>query len=732
MSDKQSTNSSSEIILNSMKTELLESGVQIVTLDMPDESMNVLRESLIEEFMQIFTEAEKNTAVSAIVFKSGKDDFIAGADVSMIDSAETFEHVEALSQKLQDLTLFIENFSKPTAAVIHGVCLGGGLELAMAFDYRVASTDKSTKLGVPEVQLGLLPGGGGTQRLPRLVDLPTALDMALTGRNLSAKKSYRVGLVSEIASEGIILDVAEKLVLLGKPKRRKVAMKDKVLKLGLARKFVFNKAREKTLAKTFGNYPAPLKIIDAMEYGLEKGFTNGLEKERQGFAELAMSSESKQLRHIYFSTTELKKDTGVEGNPADLARPVEKVGILGAGLMGAGIAYVSMKNAGAKVRLKDRDIEGVGKGINYINKLLRKQLQRRRISDLEKRQLQSKLSSTADYSGFKSADIVIEAVFEDLNLKRQMIADIEGVEDSKEIIFATNTSALPIDDIAKGSQQPERVIGMHYFSPVEKMPLLEIVVGTDTSDWVVATCVEFGKKQGKTVIVVNDGPGFYTTRILAPYINEATRMVYEGVEIEKIDSALQKAGFPVGPIILLDEVGIDVASHIADTMHESFGERLSPLAEMQNVIDDDRKGRKNNRGFYHYNLAKKGLFSGMKTSSEKQVDSSIYDVLGASPPGSHEITDIEIADRCLLQMVNEAAYCLEEGILRTARDGDIGAIFGLGFPPFLGGPFRYADSIGINVLVNKLEKLESDHGLRFKPAPSLIKMAKEGKSFYSK
>lgn len=403
--------------------------------------------------------------------------------------------------------------------------------------------------------------------------------------------------------------------------------------------------------------------------------------------------------------------------------------MLGAGLMGSGIAYVSMKNADTKVRLKDRDIEGVGRGISYVNKLLRKQVQRRRMSDLQKRQLQAKLSSTADYSGFKSADIVIEAVFEDLDLKRQMLADIESIEDNKEIIFASNTSALPIDDIAKGAKQPERVIGMHYFSPVEKMPLLEIVVGKDTSDWVTASCVELGKKQGKTVIVVNDSPGFYTTRILAPFINEATHMVYEGVTIEDVDDALQQAGFPVGPITLLDEVGIDVGSHIADTMEKSFGERLAPLEAMQKVVNDDRKGRKNKRGFYSYTEQKNPL-SGLFKSNSKTVDESIYTVLGGSSPGSKTLDADSIAERCLLQMVNEAAYCLDEGVLRSARDGDIGAIFGLGFPPFLGGPFRYADAIGLDSLVSKLQVLEAEHGARFSPAPNLVKMAKQGKTFY--
>ena len=715
--------------MTAFTTEILESGVQIITLDMADENMNVLREELIDDFNTVFTEAGQNAEVTGIIFRSGKDSFIAGADIAMIDNATTSEEVAALSQALQDTTLLIEKLSKPTAAVIHGACLGGGLEIAMAFDYRVASTHKSTKLGLPEVQLGLLPGGSGTQRLSRLVDLPTALDLTLTGKQVPAKKALKIGLVSDVAAESIVLDVAEKLVLKGKPKPRNKSLKEKVMNIGLVRGLIFKKAREKTQEKTFGNYPAPAKIIDAIEAGLELGMEKGLMVEREGFATLALTPESEQLRGIYFATTELKKDTGIDGNPEDLARPIEKVGVLGAGLMGAGIAYVSMKNADAKVRLKDRDIEGVGRGISYVNKLLGKQVTRRRISDLEKRQLQAKLSSTADYSGFKSADIVIEAVFEDLDLKRQMLADIESIEDNKEIIFATNTSALPIDDIAKGAKQPERVIGMHYFSPVEKMPLLEIVVGKDTSDWVTASCVELGKKQGKTVIVVNDGPGFYTTRILAPFINEATHMVYEGVAIEELDEALKQAGFPVGPITLLDEIGIDVASHIAETMEKSFGERLAPLAAMQKVVDDDRKGRKNKRGFYLYTEQKNPL-SSLLNGDSKTVDESIYKVLGANSPGSKTMNADSIAERCLLQMVNEAAYCLEEGILRSARDGDIGAIFGLGFPPFLGGPFRYADAIGLDSLVSKLQVLEAEHGIRFSPAPSLVKMAKQGKTFY--
>lgn len=729
--------------MKSLSSQLRDSGVQVLTLDIHNEKMNVLRRDLIEEFTLVFTEAEANEDVRGIVLVSGKpDSFIAGADIDMIASVETSEDAAELARQLQDMTLLIQNLKKPTAVAIHGVCLGGGLEIAMAFDYRIASTDRKTKLGLPEVQLGLLPGGSGTQRLPRLVDLPIALDMVLTGKNLSAKSALKAGLVSDIAAQSIIIDIAEKWVLKGKLKPRKQSLKDRVMKSSIGLDLIFKQARKQTLAKTSGNYPAPMKIIDVMEVGLTQGFDKGLEAERKGFGQLAMSVESTQLRGIYFATTELKKELGVKGDAQEIIRPVDKVGVLGAGLMGAGIAYVSMKNAGAKVRLKDRDIEGVGRGIEYINKLLRKQVNRRRMTPLQKQQLQSKISATADYSGFQSADIVIEAVFEDLDLKKRMIADIESIEGEGDIIFASNTSALPIDDIAEDAKKPENVIGMHYFSPVEKMPLLEIIVSKKTADWVIASCVEFGKRQGKTVIVVNDGPGFYTTRILVPYINEAIRMIAEGVAIERIDGVLEKVGFPVGPIVLLDEVGIDVASHIADVMHQSFGERLAPLKAMKNVINDGRKGKKNKKGFYDYNVSKKGFIELLKSkfikNAKKPVDGSIYALLDvkrgvtrvATSSDTLDLLDEEISNRCLLQMVNEAAYCLEEGILQSPRDGDIGAIFGLGFPPFLGGPFRYADVLGIDTLVSKLKSLEEKYGLRFKPAPILEKLAKSGKTFY--
>lgn len=701
---------------------LNEQGVYIITLDVPDESMNVLRLSLLDELRTLVDYVTNTEEVTGLVLISGKtNNFIAGADISMIQQCSTAEEASDLAKQLQEATLLLEQCTKPTVAAINGACLGGGLELVMACDYRVASNNRKTKFGLPEVQLGLLPGGSGTQRLPRLVPLPTALDMALTGKQLDSKRALRAGLIDDRCANSILLDVAAQYVNKGKAKPQSKSLKERAMSSAPARAIIFKQARKQTLAKTLGNYPAPLKIIDCMERGLSKGMESGLALERQHFGELTMTPESAQLRQIFFATTELKKDNGVDDDTA-VPRPVNKIGVLGAGLMGAGIAYVSAKNAQTTVRIKDRDNAGITRGVSYINKLLSKQVKRRRMTALTKRQLQSQISATTDYSGFKSADIVIEAVFEDLDLKRRMVADIEAIEEHKEIIFASNTSAIPIDDIAKGAKQPERVVGMHYFSPVEKMPLLEIIAGRDTSDWVIATCVEFGKQQGKTVIVVNDGPGFYTTRILAPFIQEAIQMVCEGVGIEKIDATLKQFGFPVGPITLLDEVGIDVASHIAETLHQAFGERAKPVAAMHNVIADERKGRKNKRGFYHYDDKKK--------STNKSVDTSIYALLGVGDPGINPLNEAEIVDRCLLQMVNEAVYCLQEKVLRSARDGDIGAIFGLGFPPFLGGPFHYIDSQGVGEIVARLTELEEQYGPRFKPAPLLLTMADKQQTFY--
>lgn len=693
--------------------------VAVITMNDPSLPQNVLNDSIQIEFEKLFTEIEADKQLKALIFTSDKKDcFIAGADISMLQQIDSAEQAEQKSKLLHALTQKIVDLPITTVAAINGACLGGGLEMALAFDYRIASTHKSTKIGVPEVQLGLLPGGGGTQRIPRLIDLPTALDMMLTGKQLNALRAKKVGLVDQAVAPEILMQVASKFAAKGKPSRTK-NFKEKLMASAPMRAIIFSQARKKTMQATKGRYPAPIKILDTVQRGLATSLAKGLDIEARSFGELVMTVESKQLINIFFAVTDLKKDSGIDSDESP--KTVDKVGVLGAGLMGAGIAFVSVFKAQKNVRLKDINAKGLASGIAYVGKILDKRVARRYLKPNQRNQVMSRLTGTVDYSGLASSDIVVEAVFESLDLKQQMIADIEKLNSSKETIFATNTSAIPVDDIASNAKYPERVVGMHYFSPVEKMPLLEVVNGTKTADWATATAVQLGKQQGKTVIVVNDGPGFYTTRILVPYNMEAVRVVLEGVAIEDVDRALEKFGFPVGPIKLMDEVGIDVGAHIVETLHQAFGERVPLIDGIDTLIEDDRKGRKNKRGFYDYSPSSKG----------KQVDQSIYKLVGVNNPGANKMSAVAIAERVVLSMLNEAAYCLGENILRSARDGDIGAIFGLGFPPFLGGPFRYMDTLGVAEVVIKLTTLQEQHGARFTPAPLLQKLAKNESSFYA-
>jgi len=693
-------------------------GTALVTMDDPALPQNVLNESVLTEFEKILVEVEQEQNLTSLIFISGKTGcFVAGADITMLQKIENIEQAKDMCMQMHAMMQRLIDLPIKTVAAIEGACLGGGLELALCFDYRIASTNKSTKVGFPEVQLGLLPGAGGTQRLPRLIDLPTALDLILTGKQLNAVRAKKAGIIDAAVAPEMLLQVAQQYAAKSKPLRTKT-FKQKLMTSVPARKVVFSQALKQTLKTTKGHYPAPVKALDAIERGLATSLPKGLEIEAENFAELVMSPESKQLINIFFAVTELKKDTGVDGDAK--SRSVNKVAVLGAGLMGAGISYVSANQAKKQVRLKDISAEGLASGIRYCGKILDKRVARKYMRRNARDRIMARLSGTIDYSGFANADMVIEAVFESVDLKQKMVADIESIETTKEIIFATNTSAIPIDDIAAKANHPERVVGMHYFSPVEKMPLLEVITGKQTADWVTATAVELGKQQGKTVIVVKDGPGFYTTRVLVPYLMEAMRLVLDGVAIEDVDKALIKFGFPVGPIKLMDEVGIDVGAHIVENLHEAFGDRIPLIDGMSEMIADDRKGRKNNRGFYDYGGKSKG----------KEVDQTVYTKMGVTNPGSLTLNADEIAERLVLTMLNEAVYCLGEGILRSARDGDIGAIFGLGFPPFHGGPFRYIETLGVDTVVGKLQTLQQQHGMRFTPAPLLLEMVESDVTFY--
>jgi len=709
-----------------LRLERRPDGVGVIVIDVPGESVNTLRGNFAEELATLLDTIDRSADLRAIVVTSGKaDGFVAGADIKALLAARRAEDAADLSRRGQRVLDRLAALEKPVVAAIHGACLGGGLELALACHGRVASTDEKTKLGLPEVQLGLLPALGGTQRLPRLVGTDVALDLLLTGKQLDARRAQRMGLVDEVVPRAILLEVASRAALgrVGKAPEKKRFDRRRLteavlVKNPLGRQVFFGQARKRTLAKTHGNYPAAERILEVVRHGLSKGIQAGLGAEAIAFGELAVSGEARELMSIFFAQNELKKDRGVvEANIE--AIKLRRVGVLGAGLMGAGVAFVTAVNAKLPVRLKDRDERSVGKGVAHVRELIVERAKTRRLSTFERDRELLRVTATTGYEGFEAVDVVIEAVFEDLAIKQQVLREVEA-QGGKNLIFASNTSSLPITKIAEAAKAPERVIGMHYFSPVNKMPLLEVITTPKTAGWVVATAVELGKRQGKTVIVVGDGAGFYTTRVLGPYLNEASYLLAEGVPVEAIDAALVRWGFPVGPVTLLDEVGIDVGLKVGKILHEAFGTRMTPPPAVERLIEDQRLGKKNGRGFYDYASKKKG---------QREVDKSVYGVLGVEPV--LDLPSGEIAERCALQMVNEAAYCLGEGILRSARDGDIGAVFGLGFPPFRGGPFRYVDALGAKDVVRRLSALEQAKGERFRPAPILVEYAERGRTFHT-
>ncbi|WP_199483827.1 fatty acid oxidation complex subunit alpha FadJ [Vibrio owensii] len=691
-----------------------EQNIAWLTIDVPNEKMNTLQAAFADEMKEIFAQLKDTSGVKGMIIHSLKpDNFVAGADVRMLEACTTASEAEALAKQGQELFQQLSDLPYPVVAAIHGPCLGGGLELALACDYRVCTDSDKTRLGLPEVQLGLLPGSGGTQRLPRLIGLLPSLDLVLTGKQLRAKKAKKLGVVDACVPETILLDVAKQLIEKGKNKgNKKQSTKEKLMSgSGLGRKFVFEQAAKKTNEKTRGKYPATVAILEVIQHGLEKGFAQGQELEAKRFGELVMSSESKALRSIFFATTEMKKENGAEAEPA----AVNRVGVLGGGLMGAGISHVSVAKAKVPVRIKDVSNDGVLNALNYNYKLFEKQRKRRIIS---KAGLQSKmlqLSGGIDFTSFNHIDVVIEAVFEDLDLKQTMVADIEA-NAKPETIFATNTSSLPIHKIAEKAERPENIVGLHYFSPVEKMPLVEVIPHETTSEETISTVVALAKKQGKTPIVVKDKAGFYVNRILAPYMNEAAHILLANEPIEQLDGALLDFGFPVGPITLLDEVGVDIGAKIMPILVNELGERFKGPDVFDTLLNDGRKGRKSGKGFYTY----KG--------KKKEVDKSVYKLLNLTPES--KLSDNDIALRCVLPMLNEAVRCLDDGIIRSPRDGDIGAIFGIGFPPFLGGPFRYMDQFGLKELVEKMNEFASKYGDRYAPCDGLLTRAGEGRNFY--
>ncbi len=676
--------------------------------------MNTLHQQHFTEISSILDKLEQNKTLKGLIIYSGKKDhFIVGADIKMLDSLQTKTEIQALITQGQALFSRIESLPFHVVAAINGACLGGGLELALACHSRVVTEKVYTRFALPEVKLGLLPGCGGTQRLPRLIGLVPSLKFMLTGKSISAKKAYKLGLVDELVPAAILNEVAEKIALKEKPKPLICRSKKWVQQNLVFRAFVFYFAAKKITHKTRDNYPATKAIIEVVKKGLKNGRCAGYQLEAEQFAELVLSRESIALRQLFFATSAVKK---TQSEPV-ISEKINKIALLGGGIMGAGIAYVSAKQAGQVVRIKERDDDAARLSLLRIYQLYTKGHKLK--NDAFTYPLASKISVCSDFSYLSDCDFVIEAVPEDLLLKQKMVQEIEK-KLSAHTFFATNTSSLSIQAIAEKAKRPENVIGLHYFSPVEKMPLVEIIPHQNTAKNTLDAALYLAKRQGKIPIVVKDSPGFYVNRILAPYVNEAAKVLLLGEKIEYIDNALLDFGFPVGPLHLLDEVGIALCAKIGLQLKATFGTRFAPLPIFDLLLKEGRVGRQANKGFYRYKKSKRGV--------KKKADKKIYSLLNIKPHAQY--SSCEIAKRCVFMMLNEAARCLDEGVIRSPEEGDVGAVFGIGFPPFLGGPFRYMDSLGLDQLVSTLKRYENKYGDCFVPCEALVKRAKNKQPFY--
>ncbi|MDH3455694.1 MAG: 3-hydroxyacyl-CoA dehydrogenase NAD-binding domain-containing protein [Gemmatimonadota bacterium] len=698
-----------------------EHGVGWLEFDLPNEPINKITRGVRDELHDVLDRLGTDGDVRSIVLISRKpDSFIAGADIDEFVALKSRDEAHALVRSGQELLNRLERLGKPIVAAIHGACLGGGFETALACDYRIATDHPKTRLGLPEVQLGIIPAAGGCQRLPRLIGVRAALDMILTGKQLSAWRAYRQGFVDDLVHSAILDRVAHEAAtrLAGgwRPKRRRFALTQLALDRNpLGRRVVYATARKQVLKKTGGHYPAPVAALRAVEHGFKHGVDAGLDIEASLFAELAIGDVSRNLVRIFFATTALKKDWGVAGEPP-APKPVTNVGIVGAGFMGSAIGSVAVSQAHVSVRLRDRDVKSVGRGLTMARGMLRERLEHRRIDKYEFRRMEQMLSGTAGWEGFRRADVVIEAVFEDLGVKHEVLRGIaQNVRE--DCVIASNTSTIPIGKIATAVERPERVLGMHFFSPVEKMPLLEVIVSDKTAPWATVTAVALGREMGKTVIVVGDAPGFWVNRLLAPYLNEAGRLLEEGVTVEAIDRAMTRFGFPVGPITLLDEVGLDVVDKGSNVLFEAFGDRMKPMAGLARLIEDGRLGRKNGRGFFTY-----------EGGVRREVDQTAYEIIGAAPDS--QVPREYVEARLIFAMLNEAARALDERVVGSPRNGDIGAVFGIGFPAFRGGPLRYVSALGVPYAVETLQELTQKYGDRFTPCPRLTRMAAGDQSFY--
>ncbi len=695
-----------------------------LVMDHPARKVNVIDEAAIADLETVLTELEAATDLGGVVLRSAKSgSFIAGADVDAIGSLTDAEVVRALVRRGQQAFDRLSRLAVPTVAAIEGPCLGGGLEIALACDSRVAAEERA-QLGLPEVLLGIIPGFGGTTRLPRLVGLAAALDLILTGRTLDAKRAERMGLVAKAAPSAWLIEAAEARIaqLAKRPAgRRRDAFRAKgpapTLLEGnpVGRGVVFAQARRGVLARTAGHYPAPLAAIGVMERCVGLPVETALLHEQNAVVPLVVSPVCKNLVRI-FHLSEAARRSPVVADPDVKPAPIERLALAGAGVMGGGIAELASRN-GIEVRLRDVKPEALQKGLQTVRGVIDERGRRRRTAEREKDGQMALIRPTLELTGLQRADMAIEAVVEDLDVKRRVFGELE-VRVPETALLATNTSSLSVDALADGLRHPARFVGFHFFNPVHRMPLVEVVRGAKTSDAALVTAVALARRIGKTPVVVRDSPGFVVNRILMPYLREAMHLLEEGHDLELIDREMRRFGMPMGPFEVVDEVGLDVAMKVAGVLGAAFPGRMAPAPLLETMVAAGRLGKKAGLGFYRH--------AGRRRSADPSLRALLK--LPAMRTGTRPEQHTE---RMTLAMVNESARCVEEGIVADAGQVDVAMIYGAGFPPFRGGPLRWADSLGLPNVVARLRALRAEKGERFEPCALLVRTAEAGRTLTS-
>lgn len=713
-------------------------GVATLTWDMPGRSMNVITEGVMNDLNAAIDEVANNAAIKGCVIASGKDAFSGGADLTMLQGlgaqyakmAKTKGEEEALgffleaTGRLSKLYRKLETCGKPFAAAVHGVCLGGAFELALACHFRVLADTEKTKVGLPEIKVGLFPGAGGTQRVARLMPTGDALQMLFKGDQIKPLMARNMGLAHMVVAQDQIVATAKDFILKGGTGKAPWDMEgyklpsNKVHSAGGM--MIWPPANAIYRRETQDNYPAAKAILQAVYEGLQLPMDLALRVESRLFAHILRTPEAAaMIRSLFLSKGELEKGAR---RPADVPPlKIKRVGIIGAGFMGAGIAYVSAA-AGINVVLVDRDQEAADKGKAYSHKLMSDQVAKGRAKAADRDALLARIHATPDYTALKGCDLVIEAVFEDRAVKAEVIKKVQEVI-GRRTIFASNTSTLPISSLADTFERPSQFVGIHFFSPVEKMLLVEIIMGRRTGDRALATALDFVRAIRKTPIVVNDCRGFFANRCVLNYIREGHLMLAEGVPAAMIENLAKKAGMPVGPLSLNDEVALDLGWKILQATKKDLGEAaVDPRQEgllKTLVVDMQRLGRKNGKGFYDYSPAGKALWPGLADLQTTKLNPDTLDKQ-------------EIIDRLLVSQALEAARTVEEKVITDVREADVGAILGFGFAPFTGGPLSYIDRMGAKAFLSLCEKLEKKYGERFAPNKLIRSMARKGETFYTR